>query len=79
MKLLRILQDHEIRRVGENRQRHVDVRVIAAKNRNLTEEIAERRFRRDLFYRLRVVEIVVLPFGSSRRTCAPWLTGCSSE
>ena len=61
VKLLRVLQEREIRRVGENRQRHVDARVIAATNRNLTEEIAERRFRRDLFYRLRVVEIMVPP------------------
>lgn len=61
VKLLRVLQEHEVRRVGENRQRRVDVRVIAATNRNLVEEVAERRFRRDLFYRLRVVEIVVPP------------------
>lgn len=61
VKLLRVLQDHEVRRVGENRQRPVNVRVIAATNRNLAEEVAERRFRRDLFYRLRVVEIVVPP------------------
>lgn len=61
VKLLRVLQDHEIRRVGENRQRRVNVRVIAATNRNLAEDIADRRFRRDLYYRLRVVEIVVPP------------------
>jgi two-component system response regulator HydG len=61
VKLLRILQDHEVRRVGENRQRHVDVRVIAASNRNLADDVAERRFRRDLFYRLSVVELVVPP------------------
>ena len=61
VKLLRVLQDHEIRRVGENRQRRVNVRVIAATNRNLAEDVADRRFRRDLYYRLRVVEIVVPP------------------
>jgi two-component system, NtrC family, response regulator HydG len=61
VKLLRVLQEHEIRRVGENRLRPVNVRVIAATNRNLAEDVAGRRFRRDLFYRLRVVEIVVPP------------------
>jgi two-component system, NtrC family, response regulator HydG len=61
VKLLRVLQEHELRRVGENRQRHVNVRVIAATNRNLAEDVAERRFRRDLFYRLKVVELVVPP------------------
>jgi two-component system, NtrC family, response regulator HydG len=61
VKLLRVLQDREIRRVGENRQRHVNVRVIAATNRHLADDVADRRFRCDLFYRLRVVEIVVPP------------------
>jgi two-component system response regulator HydG len=61
VKLLRVLQDRQIRRVGENRQRPVNVRLIAATNRNLVDEVSERRFRRDLFYRLRVIEIVVPP------------------
>jgi transcriptional regulator with PAS, ATPase and Fis domain len=61
VKLLRVLQEHELRRVGENRQRHINVRVIAATNRNLADDVAERRFRRDLFYRLQVVELVVPP------------------
>jgi transcriptional regulator with PAS, ATPase and Fis domain len=61
VKLLRVLQDREIRRVGENRQRRVNVRVIAATNRDLAEDVTERRFRRDLFYRLKVVEIGVPP------------------
>jgi two-component system, NtrC family, response regulator HydG len=61
VKLLRVLQDHEVRRVGENRQRRVNVRVIASTNRNLAEDVSERRFRRDLFYRLRVVELAVPP------------------
>jgi len=61
VKLLRVLQDHEIRRVGENRQRRVDVRVIASTNRNLAEDMSQRRFRRDLYYRLRVVELPIPP------------------
>lgn len=61
VKLLRVLQEHEVRRVGENRQRHINVRVIAATNRNLADDVADRRFRRDLFYRLQVVELVVPP------------------
>ena len=58
VKLLRALQEHEIRRVGENRQRKFNARVIAATNRNLAQDVKERRFRKDLFYRLNVVELV---------------------
>ncbi|HEV7734100.1 MAG TPA: sigma-54 dependent transcriptional regulator [Candidatus Binatia bacterium] len=60
-KLLRVLQEGEIRRVGENKVRKVDVRVVAASNRDLDLEVAEGRFRRDLFYRLQVFPIRVPP------------------
>ncbi len=61
VKLLRALQEHEIRRVGENRQRKFNVRVIAATNRNLAQDVRDGRFRKDLFYRLNVVGLSIPP------------------
>ena len=60
-KLLRVLQDGEVRRVGENMPRRVDARIVAATNRRLDEEVAAHRFRADLRFRLDVVRIVVPP------------------
>jgi two-component system response regulator HydG len=56
-KLLRAIQEQEIRRVGDNRPIKVDLRIIAATNRDLEEEMEASRFRRDLFYRLNVIPI----------------------
>lgn len=61
IKILRVLQDRRFERVGGEETLEVDVRVIAATNRNLEEEIEQGRFREDLFYRLNVVHIQVPP------------------
>jgi NtrC-family two-component system response regulator AlgB len=58
-KLLRLLQEREYERVGENRPRRANVRVMAATNRNLAEEVKAGRFREDLFYRLNVISVVL--------------------
>jgi two-component system response regulator HydG len=60
-KLLRVLQEGDVRRVGESTSVKVDVRTVAATNRNIEIEVAEKRFRQDLFYRLAVVPIIVPP------------------
>ncbi len=72
-RLLRVLQEQEITRLGENTVRKIDVRIIAATNDNLTELIKENNFREDLYYRLAVVPIK-LPALRERREDIPLLT-----
>lgn len=71
-KVLRALEEHKIQRVGSDKTIAVDVRVIAATNKNIKEEIAQNRFREDLYHRLAVIEIHV-PALNNRRDDIPLL------
>lgn len=70
-KLLRILQEYELERVGSNKKIHLDIRIIAATNRDLSEMVAARTFRGDLFYRLNVIHMKLPPLRSRKMDIIP--------
>jgi two-component system, NtrC family, response regulator GlrR len=72
VKLLRVLQEHEVRRLGDTRTRRVNVRIVAATNKELRKEMEARRFREDLFHRISVLPIS-LPALRERRDDVPLL------
>jgi PAS domain S-box-containing protein len=71
VKLLRVIQEKEIQRVGENTTRKVNIRIIAATHKDLLKEVQERRFRKDLYYRLNVVPVQLPPLRMRKDDIAP--------
>jgi NtrC-family two-component system response regulator AlgB len=80
-KFLRFVQEQSFERVGGDRTIHVDIRIIAASNRDLRSEVAARRFREDLFYRLNVITLSVPPLRERREdigSLALWMLAAAS-
>ncbi len=72
-KILRVLQEKQIKRIGENKYRTIDVRILSATHRDLRKEVAEGRFREDLFFRLNVIEIKIPPLRERKEDIFPLL------
>jgi DNA-binding NtrC family response regulator len=75
VKLLRVLQEHQFERVGGTEKIEVDVRIIAATNKNLEQKIKDRTFREDLYYRLNVVSIKIPPLRERKEDILPMIEG----
>ncbi len=71
VKLLRVIQEHEFERVGGNKTISVNVRIVAATNKILEDQVKDGKFREDLYYRLNVVNINVPPLRSRREDIEP--------
>src|SRR3989344_2014217 len=70
-KLLRVLQDRKIKRIGENQLRNINVRIISATHKDLFKEIGEKHFREDLFFRLNVIPIKIPPLRERKEDVVP--------